>query len=233
MRRYAFFVLLFALVSAAPAAAQQPAVTSPTISTEGRASIKIAPDLAWIAVSAESRAPRTADAQKLNAQAIDAVKASLRKAGAPDDAIKTRNYSVEPQMQYTDGKSKVIGYIARQSLEVRVDDLTRIGDFIDAAGGSGATSIAGIRYDVKDRSGIELRLLGDAVRDGLKRAEAMATGAGRTVLGVWRIDEQRLGDSQPQPMYRMAVDSMASQRTQIAPEDLEIRAQVSMTVILK
>jgi len=83
-----------------------------------------------------------------------------------DDAVKTRNYSLEPQMQYTDGKSKVIGYVARQSLEVRVDDLTKIGAFIDAAGGSGATSISDIRYDVKDRSGIETSTSAATVNPG-------------------------------------------------------------------
>ena len=180
MRRTVIAALLMGGLAAAPAAAQQGTLTSPSISTEGRASMKVAPDIAWITVTAESRAIRTADAQKQNAITVDALKASLKKAGVPDDAVKTRSYSVDPQMQYTDGTSKIIGYIARQSLEVRIDDLTKIGAWIDAAGGSGATSISDIRYDVKDRAGIEKRLLGDAVREGLQRAAAMAAGAGGT-----------------------------------------------------
>jgi len=239
MRRTRFaalvsFGLLFAGFAAAPAFAQQALVNAPTISTEGRASAKVAPDVAWITVTAESRALRTADAQKQNAIAIDAVKSSLKQAGAPDDAVKTRNYSLEPQMQYTDGKSKVIGYVARQSLEVRVDDLTKIGAFIDAAGGSGATSISDIRYDVKDRSGIETRLLADAVRDGMKRATAMASGAGREVNMIWRIDEQRFSNNPPRQIdFMSSRNAVAAPATQVMPDELEIQAHVTITVVLK
>jgi len=225
--------LVIAVLGTAPAFAQQ-ALTSPSISTEGRASMKVSPDIAWITVTAESRALKTADAQKQNATAIDGVKASLKQAGVADDAVKTRSYSVEPQMQYADGKSKVIGYIARQSLEIRVDELAKLDAVIDAAGSSGATSISDIRYDVKDRSGIERRLLADAVKDGMQRVTAMAVGAGRELLSVWHIDEQRLSSNQPQPMYRMAAQGgMAGPATQITPDELEIRVQVTMTVLLR
>jgi uncharacterized protein YggE len=164
---------------------------------------------------------------------MESVRASLKAAGVADEAAKTRSYSVEPQMQYTDGKSKVIGYIARQSLDVRVDDLTKLGAVIDAAGGSGATSISDIRYDVKDRSAIETKLLSEAVRDGMTRARAMASGAGKEVLTIWRIDEQRFADNMPRPMYRGDVAMMAEKQTVIAPNELEIQARVSITVLLK
>ena len=234
MRRTVIAALLFTGLSAVPAAAgQQTLVNAPTVSTEGRASLKVAPDLAWITVTAESRALRTADAQKQNAIAIDGVRASLKKAAVPDEAVKTRSYSVEPQMQYTDGKAKVIGYVARQSLDVRIDDLARLGAVIDAAGGSGATAISDIRYDVKGRAAIETRLLSDAVKDGMQRAAAMASGAGKEVMTIWRIDEQRFSNNQPQPMYRMASGAAAEQATQISPNELEIQAHVTLTVILK
>jgi uncharacterized protein YggE len=232
MRRTLLPALLIVAATAVPAAAQQAMPNQPLISTQGQATKKVSPDLAWLTVSAESRAPRTADAQKQNAVAIDGVRSSLKQAGVPDEAVKTRSYSVEPQMQYTDGKSKVIGYIARQALEVRVDDLGRLGAIIDAAGGAGATSISDIRYDVKDRASIEAMLVGAAVRDGINRANAMAAGAGRTAGPVWRIDEQRVFDGSPRPMYAAMAGKMDA-ATSISPDDLELRAQVSITVILK
>jgi uncharacterized protein YggE len=234
MRRTLVALCLMLGLAAIPAVAQQNMPTSPSISTEGRASIKVSPDIAWITVTAESRAPKTADAQKQNAAAVESLSGSLKRAGVPDDAVKTRSYSVEPQMQYTDGTSKIIGYIARQSLEVRIDDLTKIGAWIDAAGGSGATSVSDIRYDVKDRAGIEKRLLSEAVKDGMQRVTAMAVGAGVELRQIWRIDEQRLSNS-PQPMYRMAAGrgGGAPVETQVSPAELEIQAHVTLTVLLK
>ena len=223
------------LLGAVPAFAQQTLVNSPTVSTEGRASMKVAPDVAWITVAAESRALKTADAQQQNATAMDSLRASLKRAGVPDDVVKTRSYSVEPQMQYTAGKSTLIGYIARQSLEVRVDDLARLGTLIDVAGSSGATSVSDVRYDVKARASIETRLLADAVRDGMKRAAAMASGAGKEVVSIWQISDQRV-ENTPQPMYRMAPQAMpapAAPATVISPDEIEIQAHVTIMVILK
>lgn len=234
MRRTLVAALLMSGLLAAPAVAQQ-AIGMPasaSISTEGRASAKVAPDVAWITVTAESRALKTADAQKQNAAAIESLRAALKQAGVPDDAVKTRSYSLEPQMQYTDGRSKVIGYVARQALEIRIDDLSRIGTAIDAAGASGATSISDIRFDVKDRASIERRLLGEAVKDGMQRVTAMAVGAGVELLRIWRIDEQRFSDNGPRPMYAAMAGKMDAP-TSISPGDLEIRAQVSLTVLLK
>ena len=232
MRRTALAALVMAGLAAAPALAQQIGPNAPTITTEGRASIKVAPDVAWITVTAESRALKTADAQRQNAAAIDSVKSSIRSAGVADEAMKTHSYSLYPQTQFVEGKSKVVGYLARHSLEIRVDELTKLGAIIEAAGASGATSISDIRYDVKDRTGIETRLLADAVRDGMKRVEAMAGGSGKTVLSVWQIQEQRFATGEPQPMYRMTAQN-AAPATEISPGVVEIRAQVLLTVLLR
>lgn len=232
-RRTMWMGLILLGAMAAPAAAQEQ-LTLPSVTTEGRASIKVAPDLAWLTVTAESRAARPADAQRGSAQAIDSVRASLRKAGLADDAVKTRNYSVDPEMQYADGKSTVIGYIARHSLDVRVDNLAELGAIIDAAGSTGATSVSDIRYDTKQRAEVEAQALSLAVREGLRRADTMAKAAGRAVVGLWKIDDQRMGTPpRPMPLVMAAPSMKASQETVIAPAELEIQAAVTLTVIVR
>jgi len=226
-------LLLVAL--AAPAAAQSESPTSPSVMTQGRASIKVTPDLAWLTVTSEARAPRPVDAQRAAALAIDGVRASLRKSGVKDDDVKTRSYSVDPDAQYIDGKSTIIGYVARHSLDVRVDNLALLGAIIDAAGSSGATAVSDIRYDTKRRDEIDAQALALAVKDALKRVDIMAAAAGRTVQGVWRIDEQRVNNS-PLPMAYMAAPApamRASQDTSLSPAELEISAAVTVTVILR
>lgn len=233
IRRNVLTGLMVLMAVAAPAAAQAQ-LTSPSVTTQGRASIKVTPDIAWLTVTSESRAARPADAQRGSAQAIDGVRASLRKAGLADDAVKTRSYSVEPEMQYADGKSTVIGYIARHALDVRVDNLAELGAIIDAAGGTGATSVSDIRYDTKQRNEIEAQALSLAVREGLRRADTIAKAAGRAVVGLWKIDDQRMGIS-PRPMaLALAGPSIrASQETVITPAELEIQAAVTVTVIVR
>lgn len=233
MTRRSIAMTLILTAMAMPAAAQsQP--TSPTVTTEGRASIKVTPDIAYLSVSIETRAAKPADAQKTAAATTDNVRAGIRRAGVKDDLVKTRSYSVDPQMQYNEGKSTLIGYIARHSLEVRVDNLESLGAIIDAAGAAGATSVSDIRYDTKQRAQIESEALALAVKDGLKRAQTMAGAAERTVLSVWRIDDQIASNGNPRPMpYMVAAAPRVGQETSIAPAELEISAAVTVTVILR
>jgi uncharacterized protein YggE len=215
-----------------PAFAQGTDTKEPVIVTRGQASVKRAPDQAWVSIAAESRATASAEAQRLAAEAMTAVTAALAKTGLSGDAIRTTGYSLQPDMEYVNGRSRVRGYIARNQLEARVDDLRKLSTVLDAAGSSGATSIAGLRFDIKDRTTVEREALRLAVQDAMARAGAIAAGAGAKLGPIVRIDEQ---SDQGPPIYAMKTMSMAAGgagavETPISPGELEIRAQVMLTV---
>ena len=72
---------------------------------------------------------------------------------------------LQPEFDYANGKQSLRGYVARNTLEVRVDDLTKLGDVLDAAVASGAATIHGLRFDVKARGEAEQAALQAAVKD--------------------------------------------------------------------
>ena len=115
-----------------------------------------------MSIAAESRAKSPRDAQRANADAMTAVLGRLKGAGLPADAVRTSGYDLQPEFDYTNGKQVLRGYIARNSIEVRVDNIARVGEMPDLAVGSGATSVSGVRFDLKDRTSAE--------REALKRA---------------------------------------------------------------
>ena len=122
-------VLVAVLCSAAPAWAQQaapPPQQPPVIVTRGEASLKRAPDQAFVSIAAEARAASPAEAQRNAADSMKAVQAAISKAGIGSDAIRTTGYSMQPDMEYTNGRARVRGYIVRNQLEVRVDDLQKL-----------------------------------------------------------------------------------------------------------
>ena len=229
MRRAAFLLIASSLFAAPVLAQQPPPQGPPVIVTRGEASIKRAPDQAWVSIAAETRATTAAEAQKTAAEAMKSVQSALAKAGLPADAIRTTGYSLQPDMQYTDGRARVRGYIVRNQIEVRVDDLQKLSAVIDAAGGSGATSMSGLRFDLKDRASAERDALTQAVRDALGRARALAAGGSVTLGTILRIDEA--ADVRPPvPMYTMArAEGMAAQ-TPVSPGEIEITASVTLTV---
>jgi uncharacterized protein YggE len=166
---------------------------------------------------------------------MNAVMEKLKGMNLGADAIRTTSYELHPEFDYVDRRQTLRGYVARNSIEVRVDEIARIGDVLGAAVGSGATSVGGLRFDLKDRDGAEREALRLAVRDARGRAEAAASGAGMQILQVWRVEEQRMsGPEPPRPMVRqMAMESVEGAPPPITPGTIEIRSVVTMTVLIR
>jgi uncharacterized protein len=225
------------LTATSAVAAQQPAATptEPVAVTSGQGVVFAVPDRAWITISAESRAPSPREAQRLNAEAMRPVQDKLRAAGVPAEAIRTMAYDVQYEWDFVNGKRVGRGYVARNTIEVRIDAIDRVGEYLEIAVGSGATSLGGIRFDMKEQAKLEREALRLAVADARLKAEAAAAGAGRAIERILRIDEQG-GVAPPVPvrfMREAAQSAAADAAPPIATGQMEIRARVSVTAVLK
>lgn len=224
---------LAALVLTVPAFAQPPSDADLVVTT-GEAVVRAAPDVAHvtIAVTARARSPR--DAQRLSSTAMTEVLQRVAGAGIAREAVRTQALDLQPQFDYSNGRQVLREYLARNSVDVRVDDLARLGDVIDAAVAGGSNEVGDIRFDFKDRSGLEREALRLAVADARARADAMAAGASRTLDRVVRIEDQRSTVMPPpSPRVMMAAAAPAEMATPIAPGQLEVRATVTLTARLK
>jgi hypothetical protein len=208
---------------------------SPAITTTGDAVVRRAPDRAFIDISVESRAKTPREAQAQNADAMSNVQQRLRAANLPNDAVRTIGYGVEPEFDFVSGRRVLRDYLARNAIEVRLDDLNRVGEIVDLATASGATSVGDVRFDLKDRHAAEREALGMAVADARARAEAVAAAAGRSILTIWRIVEEGAAPPPgPRPMVMaMRAESGAGAPTPISAGDIEIRARVTLMALLK
>jgi uncharacterized protein YggE len=226
-----FLALAIGLMLASTAYAQQP--VEPQIIVTGEGIVKATPDQAWVSIGAESRSRVSKDAQQRNAEAMTSVMRKIASFGIAKDAVKTTAIDLQMEFDYNNGKQTPRGYVARNTVEVRVDDLAKLGDVLDAVVSSGATMIHGLRFDVKQRDQIEGQALQSAVKDAMAKSQAIASGAGRGLDRILRIEELS-GGGEPVPMmrsYAMAKAEDAS--TPVAAGEMEIRAQVRLTVAIK
>lgn len=232
----AAIALLFSTTWALPSA-QEPASREPrrepVVVTIGSAILRRTPDRAFVNIGAEARAAAPKAAQAQNAKTMTAVRERLKALGIADQAIETRALDLQPEFDYADGRQKLRGYIARNILEVRLDDVTRVGEVIDASVDVGANSIHDVRFDLKDRSGVEREALKAAVADALARASALASGAGKTVDRIVTIEEQRAEIVPMQRSVMFARAEAAQPQTPVAPGEIEIRATVTVTAAIK
>jgi hypothetical protein len=161
------------------------------------------------------------------------VQQALDAAGVKKDAVRTLSYDLQLEFDFANGKQTPRGYVARHTIEVRVDDVGKLGDLIGKAVDSGAAGVAGIDFDAKDRRTLERDALKQAVEDARARADAAAAGAGTAVTGIVRIEEQRMLEGpRPMMMSEMA-GKVAATAPPIAAGEIEIKAMVSLTSSLK
>lgn len=226
--------LLLLLVAPPIASAQQNTTPEPpVVVTSGEGLVQAAPDRAWIDITAESRAGNPRDAQRRNAEAMTPVIDKLRTAGIPAEAIRTIGYDLQQEWDYVNNQRTSRGYVARNTIEVRVDAIDRVGELLETAVGSGATSVGGVRFDLKNRAKLERDALRLAVEDARARADAAAAGAGRSIDRVLRIDAQSAGAPVPLPRVAMLREQATSDAPPIAAGQLEIRVHVTLTSALK
>ena len=216
-------------------AQQQTTPLEPVVVTSGLGVVLAVPDRAWITISAESRAPSPREAQRLNAEAMRPVQDKLRAAGVPAEAIRTMAYDVQYEWDFVNNKRVGRGYVARNTIEVRVDAIDRVGELLEIAAGSGATALGGIRFDFKEQAKLEREALRLAVLDARAKADAAAAGAGRSIDRILKVEEQGV-DVPPIPvrMMRQAPQAAAADLAPpISAGQMEIRARATVTVALK
>jgi len=211
--------LLLCLAPVGAFAQQTPVAppADPHVVVSGEGLVLAVPDRAWITISAESRASSPREAQKRNTDAMTPVLGKLKAAGVPADAIRTIAYDVQYEWEFVNNRRVGKGYLARNTIDVRVDNVERVGEYLEIAAGSGATSLGGIRFDLKDRAKLER--------------------AGRNIDRIIRIEEAT--GFRPVPVDRVMVMREAAQAGDassappISAGQTEIRAHVTITAVLK
>jgi uncharacterized protein YggE len=146
-----------------------------------------------------------------------------------DRDLVTTGYSLQPQMVYPgDGKPpQVVGFIASNSVRVRVDQLDRVGAVIDAAIKKGATNVAGLVFYSTNVDEARRTALSQAVENARRDAEVMAVAAGGQIGALIELTSQQVDVIRPpMPMFEMR-QQKADVATQVQPGEEKISAVVT------
>jgi uncharacterized protein YggE len=234
----ALIPVILLMTGGVPAAQQPPPVPAgpflPTIVTSGEAVVRRTPDRVYVTAAVETRARRPREAQERNAVTMTLVQQRLAAAGLAGDAVRTLGYEIHQEVDFVDGRRVPRDYVARNAVEVRLDAVERTGEILDLVVEAGASSVPGIRFDLRDRSGAEREALRLAVLDARARADIAAAAVGSVVERVLRIDDSRPVEGFPPPRPMMTFAREADQAaTPIEPGLIEIRAQAVLTVSIR
>jgi uncharacterized protein YggE len=207
------------------------------LSVVGEGIVRARPDMAVIMLAVVTEAKEARGALSQNSagmnRLIDALKA--KRIEARD--LQTSGFSVEPRYtqppQNQDGEKpftpEIIGYTVRNELIVRVRELARTGEILDAAVTLGANSISGPVFTLADASAQEDLARRAAVRDALRKGALYAEAAGVTLGPIMRIDESTPAPQRPIPMAAMARETSAASTVPIQGGELTTDMQVAVS----
>jgi len=194
------FVLLVttALLSACGTTAytgQQPRL----LSVNGRAEIKITPDLAYISIGVHTEETTAEEAVASNNAQAQAVINALKEQGIAAADIQTTNFSIYPYEKWgPEGQSQGTYYSVDNTVYVTLRDVDNLGSVIDGAISAGATNVSGISFDVEDKEVLIADGRSLAVEDARAQAEDLAAAAGVTLGEVYSLSYY---NSWPTPYY--------------------------------
>lgn len=222
-----YAALLWAPAAAAQGGGRGDGPPPPYVETTGSAEVRVAPDRAVITIAVETRAPTAAEVGAANARIQRRVLDTLQVAGFRAPNVWTVGYTVNPLYDNTPQGQRERGYMARNSIQVRVSDMSRIGPVIDAALGAGATRIDGIAYQTTAADSLRLVALSQAAEHARAEAAALTKAMGVRLGQVVSITAEGRGDIQPSPMAFGRLSAMAaSVPTEITPGEIVVRATV-------
>lgn len=214
-----FLSPMFATAICASAMAQ-PAAMPPrepvdTVSVSGMSRINAAPDRFSFNASVQTVAPTVEEAVNDNNTKVAAVLAALKSAGARAEEIQTSNFSIYPQMDYSQQQQgklpRVVGYQVSNSITVTKKEVADAGKLLQAAVAAGVNQTSGLTFSVSDPARTRDEGLRAAFAEAHAKAALLAQAAGRTLGVALSINEASAPPSQPRPMMaRVMAANIAS-----------------------
>src|SRR6478736_405594 len=181
MIRYA--IPLFALSAlAVPSAAAEVQIQAqaPVVELSVSETVNSTPDVAQIGTGVTTRAQTAKEAVRLNAVAMQKVVDRLKTLGIAAKDIQTSNFNLNAQFTYPNGGGTPVfaGYEASNQVSVKLRQIDKVGDVLDALVAAGATNIFGPNFSLDDDSAAAASARTKAFQRGQAMAQDYARMAG-------------------------------------------------------
>lgn len=235
-------VLSFLVVAAAAvhtaAQAQQPAKQLPTVTTNGSAQFRVAPDLADLCFAVEIRNGDLAAARKEQAERATRVLAILRAAGITEAELQSSPVGITAD--YTDHRQEtetIRFYRVAQTFCATLHDLKKVPDVTAEAVAAGVTGVQGVGLRTSQLRKYRDKARAQAVQAAKEKAIALAAELGAKVGSPYTITEGANQDWRSSTANAQNVSTGSDQSddaaASFAPGTISVSANVTVTFVLE
>jgi uncharacterized protein YggE len=212
------------------AAPETTAERSITVLGQGR--VSITPDTAQVTLGVQIMNADLAAAQQEASDKMNAVIAALKSNGVADDKIRTVNYAIYIERDYSQPNSPMIGYQVVNLVQAEVSPVDKVAGVIQAAVDAGANQVNGVGFTVKDQNAAVQQARKQAVEDAKAKATELAGLAGVKLGPVVSMIEGSAGGP-PMPMAARDVASGGAGAGPIEPGQTEISIAVTVSYAIE
>ena len=152
--------------------------TGRTVSVNGAANLRLAPDRVSFTIGVRTEAASVAEAFKTNTSRVNAVIRVLKERGVKPQEIQTSNLAITSR---NDTSRRPPGFQVSNVVTVTREDTASIGELLQAAVQAGANEVGNLRFFIADPSKLQPRGLELAFLDAKAKAEKLASVSGRTL----------------------------------------------------
>jgi uncharacterized protein len=206
--------------------------SDPVLTVQGTSEVQVPADMATVRLGVIGQAPTAEAAQMAVNAAAGAVLAAVRQVGIDERHIQTSRLVLSPVYSRPGGGDenvpRIEAYRATNSVSVRVEDLTLLGNVLDSGLGAGANQLEGVFFAVLDDRSARETALRQAIGEARAKAEAMASALGVRIDGVLSVDEGGVFVQQPQLELARGVALQAAVPTPVSAGEITVSASVTV-----
>lgn len=231
MSRYVLpLVAASLLATPATAADIQIAATGPIVELTVTESVEAEPDIVTVSAGVTTQARTAVEAMRSNAEAMTAVVDRIKQLGVAERDIQTTGINLGAQYDYDQTTRRQVfrGYQASNRVSVKLRQIDRTGEVLDALVAAGATDLGGPDWSIDDDTAARAQARRQAMETARAQALDYARTAGYSDVRLLEISET-IASQPPMPYLRAARAESADASTPVQPGLVQAGVTVQVT----
>lgn len=207
-----------------------------TITVSDSGEIYAKPDLAIVVLSVVNEAKTATAAMTENTEKMNAVISYIKGQGVEDKDLKTVNFYIYPRYDYYEkselypyGRRVLAGYEITQSLQVKIRDMTKIGQVMEGVTQAGANQMGDLSFTIDKQDELKAKARLDAINKAKTKAKELASQLGVNLVRITSFSENSYIPTWDNLKYAETGMGGAEPAPQIQTGENKIEVTVSIT----
>ena len=230
MYRYALPLAAVSLLATPAAAEVEVTSNGPIVELTINESVEAEPDIVTVSAGVTTQARSAVEAMRLNAQAMTSVIDRIKQLGIAERDIQTTGINLGAQYDYNQQTQRQVfrGYQASNRVSVKLRQIDRTGEVLDALVAAGATDLGGPDWSIEDDTAARAQARRQAMETARAQALEYARAAGYSDIRVLEISET-IAPQPPMPYLRAVRAEAADASTPVQPGLVQAGVTVRVT----